>query len=153
MKKIIFIAGFFLFAMAVNAQIQPSASGVVYGKVTEEGKPVAVDKLESNLKENKYEGKITGKVKEVCQAEGCWIRLEKADGSTMMVRSKNHAFVMPTDLVGKTVVAEGEAEVKEVSEELRKHYAEDAGKSKKEISKIKGSEKQIVFMANGVKVL
>jgi hypothetical protein len=60
---------------------------------------------------------------------------------------------MPTDLVGKTVVAEGEAEVKEVSEELRKHYAEDAGKSKKEINKIKGSEKQIVFMANGVKVL
>ena len=153
MKKIIFIAAFFLFVVTVNAQIQPSASGVVYGKVTEEGKPVAVDKLESNLKENKYEGKITGKVKEVCQAEGCWIRLEKADGSTMMVRSKNHGFFMPTDLVGKTVVAEGEAEVKEVSEELRKHYAEDAGKSKKEINKIKGSEKQIVFMANGVKVL
>lgn len=153
MKKIFFIAACLFLTTLVKAQIQPSASGVVYGKVSDEGRPVAVDKLESNLKENKYEGKITGKVKEVCQAEGCWIRLEKADGSTMMARSKNHSFFMPTDLVGKTVVAEGNAEVKEVSEELRKHYAEDAGKSKKEIDKIKGPEKQIVFMANGVKVL
>ena len=153
MKKIIFISVFFLSAMMVKAQIQPSATGVVYAKVSDEGKPVVVDKLESNLKENKFEGKITGKVAEVCQAEGCWIKLEKADGSTMMIRAKNHSFLMPTDLVGKTVVAEGEAEVKEVSEAQRKHYAEDAGKSAKEIKKIKGAEKQIVFQANGVKVL
>lgn len=153
MKKIIFISAFFLAVITVNAQIQPAATGVVYGKISDEGKPLAVDKLESTLKENKYEGKITGKVAEVCQAEGCWIKLEKADGSTMMIRSKNHSFFMPTNLVGKMVVVEGEAEVKEISEAQRKHYAEDAGKSAKEIKKIKGSEKQIVFQANGVKVL
>ena len=153
MKKIIFISTFFLAAITVKAQIQPAATGVVYGKISDEGKPLAVDKLESNLKENKYEGKMTGKVAEVCQAEGCWIKLEKADGSTMMIRSKNHSFFMPTNLVGKMVVVEGEAEVKEISEAQRKHYAEDAGKSAKEIKKLKGSEKQIVFQANGVKVL
>ena len=153
MKKILSIAVCGLFAMAAYAQPTPAATGVTYGKVSEQGTAVAVDKLESNLKENKYEGKISGKVKEVCQAEGCWIRLEKADGSTMMVRAKDHAFVMPTDLVGKSVVVEGAAEVKEVSEAMRKHYAEDAGKSQKEIKKIKGSEKQIVFQANGVKVI
>jgi len=43
--------------------------------------------------------------------------------------------------------------VKETSEEKRKHYAEDAGKSKEEIAKIKGSEKDIQFSAKGVKVL
>jgi hypothetical protein len=51
------------------------------------------------------------------------------------------------------VLIEGNATVKEVSEEMRKHYAEDAGKSKKEIAKIKGPEKDVQFAATGVKVL
>jgi hypothetical protein len=79
--------------------------------------------------------------------------LKKDDGSLLLVRSKDHAFFMPVNLVGKTVVVEGEAQVKEVSEAQRRHYAEDAGKSKEEIEKITGAERQIVFMATGVKVL
>jgi len=153
MKKLFLAVGISFLAIAAQAQITPSASGVVYGKVSEEGKALAVDKVEQNLKENKFEGKITGKVVEVCRAEGCWLKLEKGDGSAMMVRAKNHSFLVPVDLIGKSVVIDGEAEVKEVSEEMRKHYAEDAGKSKDEIEKIKGAEKQIVFQAKGVKVL
>ena len=153
MRKLFFGFAFLLLAIAVQAQITPSASGVVYGKVSDEGQPVAVDKIEQNLKENKFECKITGKVVEVCRAEGCWFKLEKGDGTSMMVKAKNHGFLVPVDLIGKSVVVDGEAEVKEVSEEMRKHYAEDAGKSKKEINKIKGPEKQIVFQAQGLKVI
>ena len=153
MRQAIVILFFALVGFTAKSQITPSASGVVYGKVSDEGKPVVVDKLEENLKENKFEGKVSGKVVEVCKAEGCWLKLEKADGSSMMVKAKNHSFLVPVDLIGKSVIVEGEADVKEVSEEMRKHYAEDAGKSKKEIDKIKGSEKQIVFQAAGVKVL
>jgi uncharacterized protein DUF4920 len=153
MRKAIVIFVLAMVGFTAKSQITPSAPGIVYGKVSDEGKPVAVDKLEQNLKENKYEGKVSGKVVEVCRAEGCWLKLEKADGSAMMVRAKNHSFLVPVDLIGKSVVVEGEANVTEVSEEMRKHYAEDAGKTKKEIDKIKGSEKQIVFQAAGVKVL
>lgn len=152
MKKLFFVAICLVAGSALFAQITPAGSGVVYGKVSDEGQVVSVEKLEASLKENVYQGKISGKVTEVCQAEGCWIKLEKPDGTAMMVRAKNHAFVMPTDLVGHTVVIEGEASVKEVSESQRRHYAEDAGKSQAEIAKIKGAEKQIVFYANGVKV-
>jgi len=60
---------------------------------------------------------------------------------------------MPENIVGKTVLIEGSATVKEVSEDMRKHYAEDAGKSKEEIAKIKGAEKDVQFAAKGVKVL
>ena len=123
MRKLFFGAAFLISAFAGQAQITPSATGVVYGKVSEEGKAVGVDKVEQNLKENKFEGKITGKVVEVCRAEGCWLNLEKADGSAMMVKAKNHSFLVPVDLIGKSVVIDGEAEVKEVSEEMRKHYA------------------------------
>jgi len=158
MKTMLFAALLFVTVVA-NAQDTPekekvqAAKGVVYGKVSEEKNVVPVDQLKSKLVEDKFEGQVKGKVVEVCQAEGCWIRIERADGTAMMVRSKDHAFLMPANIVGRTVVIEGNAVIKEVSEEMRKHYAEDAGKSKEEIAKIKGSEKDVQFAAKGVKVI
>lgn len=156
MKKILF--SFFLFAsIAVNAQeadeIKPAAKGVLYGTTITDGAAVNANELQSKMAEGVFEGKVEGKVKEVCKTMGCWIRLEKADGSSLMVKSKDHGFFMPQDLVGHTVVIEGTASMKEVSEEKRKHFAEDAGKSKEEIKKIKGSEKEVQFIASGVKVV
>jgi hypothetical protein len=158
MRKIL-LAAFLFTAFAANAQethekekVQ-AAKGVVYGKVSEEKNVVAVDELKSKLVENKFEGQVLGKVVEVCQAEGCWIKIQRADGTSMMVRAKDHSFLMPANIVGKTVVLEGTAVVKEVSEEQRRHYAEDANKSKEEIAKIKGSEKDVQFSAKGVKVI
>jgi len=155
MKKI-FLSALIFFALGASAQdkekIQAS-KGVVYGIVSVEKTALSPDEIKNNLVDDKYEGQVKGKVVEVCKAEGCWIRLEKADGSSLMVRAKNHAFLMPENIVGKTVLIEGNATVKEVSEEMRKHYAEDAGKSKEEIAKIKGSEKDVQFTAKGVKVL
>ena len=155
MKKIFFLS-FLAIGIAANAQDKEkiqAAKGVVYGQVSEEKSPVAVDDLQNKLVDNAFTGQIKGKVTEVCKAEGCWIRLQKQDGSSMMVRAKNHAFLMPENIVGKTVLIEGNATVKETTEEMRKHYAEDAGKSKEEIAKIKGSEKSVEFAGKGVKVL
>ena len=153
MQKIFFFLSVSLMTLSVNAQIKPAEKGVVYGVVTDGGSPVAADDVKNKLVKNQFEGKITGKVVEVCKAEGCWIRVERKDGAPMMVRAKDHAFVMPENIVGKTVVIDGVATVKEISEEMRKHYAEDAGKSKDEIAKIKGSEKDVQFAAKGVKVV
>lgn len=155
MKKIILFA-LVVFALSATAQDKekiPAAKGVIYGKVSEEKSPVTVDDLKDKLVDNAFTGQIKGKVVEVCKAEGCWIRLQKTDGSTMLVRAKDHAFLMPENIVGKTVLVEGSAMVKETSEEMRKHYAEDAGKTKEEIAKIKGPEKSVEFGAKGVKVL
>ena len=153
MKNLFFVVVCFIIVATAHAQIKPAETGVIYGNVSEKGSPIKVTELENNLKDNKFEGKITGKVIEVCQAAGCWIKLEKTDGSTLMVKSKEHGFFMPLDIVGKNVIVEGDASVKEISEKMRKHYAEDAGKSKEEIEKIKGSTKEVFFNAYGVKVL
>jgi hypothetical protein len=155
MKKIFFFS-FIVFALSANAQPKEkvqAAKGVVYGKVFEETSSISVDELPNKLVDNAFTGQIKGRVAEVCKAEGCWIRLQKEDGTSMMVRAKDHSFLMPENIVGKTVLVEGNATAKETSEEMRKHYAEDAGKSKEEIAKIKGSEKSIEFAAKGVKVL
>jgi hypothetical protein len=155
MKKILFSL-LLISALGVQAQDKEkvqAAKGVVYGQVSDEKTPVAVDELKDKLVNDQFEGQVRGKVVEVCKAEGCWIKLQKADGTSMMVRSKDHAFLMPENIVGKTVMIEGSATVKEVSEEMRRHYAEDAGKSKEEIARIKGAEKDVQFAAKGVKVL
>lgn len=155
MKKIVF-ASLLLLALGVQAQEKektPAAKGVVYGTVADEKSPVSPDEIRTRLVNDQFEGQIKGQVVEVCLAEGCWIRLKKADGSSLMVRAKDHAFLMPENIVGKTVLVEGSATVKELSEQMRKHYAEDAGKSKEEIARIKGAEKDVQFSARGVKVL
>jgi hypothetical protein len=155
MKKLLFSA---LILLAVGASAQDkekvqAAKGVVYGTVSEEGKPISPDEIKAKLVNDQFEGQVKAKVTDVCKAEGCWIKVQRADGTSMMVRAKNHGFLVPENIVGKTVLIEGSATVKETTEEMRKHYAEDAGKSKDEIAKIKGSEKDVQFAAKGVKVL
>ncbi len=155
MKKLLFSSLLFiaLGACAQTKEKTPATKGVVYGVVADEKVPVAPDELAGKLVDNKYEGQLKAKVVEVCKAEGCWIKVQRKDGTAMMVRAKDHAFLMPENIVGKTVLIDGNATVKETTEEMRRHYAEDAGKSKEEIAKIKGSEKDIQFSARGVKVL
>ena len=155
MKKL-FLSSLLFIALGASAQTKektPAAKGVVYGVVNEEKSAVAPDELAAKLVNNQYEGQVKAKVVEVCKAEGCWIKVQRKDGTAMLVRAKDHAFLMPESIVGKTVLIDGNATVKETSEEMRKHYAEDAGKSKEEIAKIKGPEKDIQFSAKGVKVL
>lgn len=156
MKKL-FFSTLILFAVAANAQeasdIKPAAKGVVYGDALGTTTPVSVNDLQARMANAAFEGKVTGKVKEVCKSMGCWITLEKADGTTLMVKSKDHGFFMPQDLVGRTVVIEGTASEKLVTEDKRRHLAEDAGKSKAEIKKIKGSVKEVQFIAKGIEVL
>jgi hypothetical protein len=155
MKKILFSALLFLTigAAAQEKEKVQAAKGIVYGMVSADDKSIAADDVKSKLVNDQFEGQIKAKVVEVCKAEGCWIKVAKNDGSTMMVRAKDHKFLMPENIVGKTVLIEGNATVKETTEEMRRHYAEDAGKSKEEIAKIKGSEKDVQFAAKGVKVL
>ena len=141
--------------IVVNAQEAESAKpGVVYGKYSEQGMtPINVNDLEKKMTDNKFDGKIQGKVVEVCQAMGCWAKLKKEDGSTIMIKVKDHQFAMPLDIVGRTIVVEGKAELKETSVAMLKHYAEDAGKSKEEVDKIKDPKKEVIMTIKGVKVI
>ena len=124
-----------------------------FGIATTEKGAVNASDLTSLLdpKEPK-EIKVKGKVVEVCKAEGCWLRMETANG-TMMIRMKDHSFFVPVSMTGKTIVADGTATVKETSVEMLRHYAEDGGKSKEEIAAIKEPKKEIVLQAKGILVL
>ncbi|HEX2535571.1 MAG TPA: DUF4920 domain-containing protein [Chitinophagaceae bacterium] len=156
MKKLLFAASMFLsFAAAAQEnEIKPAAKDVVYGTApSPEGQPVKAGELPAKMNGGKFEGKVTGKVTEVCKAMGCWIRIDKGDGTSYMVKTKDHAFFLPENIVGRTVVIEGSATTKEVSEAQRRHFAEDGGKSKEEIAKIKGALKEVQIIATGIRVV
>jgi hypothetical protein len=69
-----------------------------------------------------------------------------------MVKFKDYGFFMPKNIVGKEVVLEGEALVKEVSVKQLQHYAKDAGKPEEEIRQITKPKKELQFVASGVLV-
>jgi hypothetical protein len=154
MKLLLTIAVSFFAISGLQAQQPASAkSGTNYGAKTDASQSISADELESKLSNGKYDGKITGIVTEVCQEKGCWMKIERENGEPLMVKFKDYAYFMPKDISGKKVVLDGEAITKEVSVKQQKHYAEDAGKSKEEIEKIKKPKKELQFIADGVLVL
>lgn len=112
-------------------------------------------KLEKKLqKEKKVENvAIKGKVTDVCDKKGCWLTIETEDKDKFFVKMKDYAFFVPTALIGKNVVLEGNAETKVISVDEQKHYAEDAKKSQAEIDAITKPQEEIRFLANGIKVV
>ncbi len=50
---------------------------------------------------------VSAKVTEVCQNMGCWLSLPVDNGEDQIIRFKDHAFVVPKDLAGKTVRVQG----------------------------------------------
>ncbi len=140
--------------LGVQAQSPASAKpGTLYGAEVSKGEGINVEELQRSVSSSGYTGKLTGTVVEVCQEKGCWMKLKNSEGANLMVKFKDYGFFMPKDIVGKNVIMEGEANVKEVSVKQQRHYAEDAGKSKDEIKSITKPKKEIQFVASGVKVI
>ena len=155
MKKLlllipVLLLGFCLMAQPPEGDANP---GMTFGKKTTADGAIPVNELASKLQGAKpAEVKISGKVKEVCKMEGCWLKMETEDGS-IMIKMKDHKFLVPLSMNGKTIVVDGTATLKETSVEMQKHYAEDAGKSKAEIDAITKPKKGITVEAKGILVL
>lgn len=159
MKKIMLTAmAVICTVMLVQAQPPdvPAEKGASFGKTTTSENAISIEQLVSimNSKEEgkPLEAKIVGVVTEVCQKEGCWIKVQSPNGN-MMVRMKDHKFAVPLILHGKKIVIDGVATQTTTSVAQLKHLAEDAGKSKEEIAKITEPKKEIVIQAAGILVL
>ena len=94
--------------------------------------------------------KFKATVTDVCQAKGCWMKLELSNGEQAMVRFKDYGFFMPMNIAGKEVIVNGLAFVEEMSIADQQHYAEDAGKTDAEIAQITKPKKTYGFEADGV---
>lgn len=163
MKKIFFAAAL-AFSMAAcqegenTANVEGTADTTataqaanVFGISVNEPAAIDLAKMSADLQgKDSLECTLKGKVVEVCQKKGCWMTIEKPDGSTMQVKFKDYALFMPKDIAGREVVMHGVAKTETVSVEDLRHYAEDAGKTKKEIEAITQPETKVSFLADGV---
>ncbi len=93
---------------------------------------------------------LVGEISEVCQAEGCWMKVKNEGGPDVFVKFVDHAFLIPKDLAGHKAYVNGTAIRKTVSVDDQKHYAEDAGKSESEIAKITEPKVELRVNATGV---
>jgi Domain of unknown function (DUF4920) len=119
-------------------------------KINEKGAVSAAELPKKMADKPALNTKVAGTVESVCQAKGCWMKVVTANGETMRVTFKDYGFFVPKDIVGKTVVFEGEAKMKTTPVAELQHYAEDAGKSKEEIAKITEPKHELTFVADGV---
>lgn len=94
--------------------------------------------------------KMMARVDDVCQAKGCWMKLNLENGEQAMVKFKDYGFFMPKDITGKEVIVNGKAFVNEVPVDEQRHYAEDGGASEEEIAAITEPKKTYSFEADGV---
>ncbi len=155
MKKILAIIPILMLAFTLMAQPPkgPAEKGMTFGEKVTALSAVPVNDMIAKLKDKEETNvKIIGKVIEVCKSEGCWIRIETANGP-MRIKMADHAFLVPLSLNGKTIVAEGIATLKETTVEMLRHYAEDAGKTKEEIAAITSPKKEVSMETKGILVL
>lgn len=94
--------------------------------------------------------KMIAKVEEVCQAKGCWMKVDLGNNEQVMVKFKDYGFFMPKNIAGKEVIINGQAFVEEVSVNEQRHYAEDAGATPEELEAITQPKKTLSFLADGV---
>lgn len=163
MKKIIVVFGIILFIMACKTEDKKTEAQDIEKEIidyTSIGEEFTADaaKSTSDMAEaykamrigDTLNAKMIGKVDEVCQSKGCWMKINLEDGEQVMVKFKDYGFFMPKDIAGKEVVLNGMAYVNEVPVDELRHYAEDAGKSTEEIAAIIQPKQTFSFEANGV---
>ncbi len=111
----------------------------------EAAKTISVSQLLENLDD--YAGeyvRVRGVVTEMCTHSGCWMEVadrQGADGVFVKFTYDTSKGRVPAEAIGQKAVVEGKVVVMEVSEERRRHYAEDQGASEAELAKIIGPEK------------
>jgi len=154
MKKLIAITLLSCAVLAAQAQDRkPAKPGQTYGEEITTKDAIDIAGLPALLEKNadkKVKTKIKAKVVDVCPKKGCWMNLYINDTTTAFVKMKDYGFFVPMDMIGKTVVLEGEAFEKVTSVNELRHYAEDAKKPQSEIDAITAPQKSIRFMANGI---
>ncbi len=127
-------------------------SGLLYfgDSITTDGATEATQLISLLEAKDSIPVKLSGKITNVCQKKGCWMKMDLGNNQSLRVTFKDYAFFVPKDAGGKEVIVEGYAYNDTISVEELKHYAEDAGSTKEEIEKITEPEVEFSFEANGV---
>ncbi len=157
MKRLLLILPVFILAISCNKKETKTESKPVYAsfgeKITKESalsKEVLLEKYKTLKKGDTLAIKVTSNINEICQNKGCWMTLDLGNNETAFVKFKDYGFFVPMNAQKRNTIIEGKAFVEETSVAELKHYAEDEGKSEKEIAEITAPKTEYKFLAHGV---
>jgi hypothetical protein len=157
MKKLLLILFVLLLAISCNkkeTKIESKPTYASFGeKITEESavsKEVLLEKYKTLKIGDTLAIKVTSKINEICQNKGCWMTLDLGNNETAFVKFKEYGFFVPMNAQKRNTIIEGKAFIEVTSVAELKHYAEDEGKSEKEIAEITAPKTEYKFLAHGV---
>ncbi|WP_396217906.1 DUF4920 domain-containing protein [Flavobacterium sp.] len=157
MKKLLILLSVFILAISCNKKETKIAAKPVFAsfgdKITEESaisKEILFEKYKTLKKGDTLSIKVSSKINEICQNKGCWMTLDLGNNETAFVKFKDYGFFVPMNAQKRNTIIEGKAFIEETSVAELKHYAEDEGKSEKEIAEITAPKTEYKFLANGV---
>lgn len=97
------------------------------------------------------ETKLMGEIIKTCPKKGCWMTVKTNNGQEVRITFKDYGFFVPkNDVEGKKVIFQGQAIIATTPIAALRHFAEDAGASKEELSKITEPRRELKFIAQGV---
>jgi len=126
--------------------------GTLYGTLAAPTVPT-VNFADLMASPEQYDGKdiiLKGQVKDVCQAEGCWLVM--TDGNKDVLVKTLHVFVVPKDSFDNIATVNGNFKIKEISEEQARHLNDESKNSKIKSEDIKGPQKTFVINAAGIQL-
>ncbi len=129
--------------------------GAIYGRTPQLNQIIPLASLYQRAESSpsgtpmKMTCRTRGVTTSICPKKGCWMRIREGRHD-LFVRFVDYSFFMPRNLIGYEVELEGELSKDVVSQEERRHYAEDAGKSPQEIEAIVGDRVELRLLATSV---
>jgi hypothetical protein len=92
---------------------------------------------------------VSGEIADVCNSKGCWMVVKDGDAE-VRVRFVDYSFFVPWESTGKAVRMEGTLRKQTVSEEVARHWAEEAKEPRVQPEDIHGDQEIIMMMASAV---
>ena len=145
-----FIKTFTILCFSISSYAQSNDKYGTYGESFEKSEIINYELSKDTFLNSVSKVKLEGEILSSCPMKGCWMRIS-VEQDTILVRFKDYGFFVPkSGIEGKNTIINGNLSIDTSSVAQLRHYAEDAGKSKKELSLITKPEFTISFLADGV---
>ena len=145
-----FIKTSIILCFSISSYTQSNEKYGTYGESFEKSEIINYELSKDTFMNSVSKVKLEGEILSSCPMKGCWMRIS-VEQDTILVRFKDYGFFVPkSGIEGKNTIINGNLSIDTLSVAQLRHYAEDAGKSKREISLITKPEFTISFLADGV---
>lgn len=140
------------FSVSAFAQHVALPHGTVFGSKPSTAQVIQATQLEAYMnKKTRINTTIRGKVLEVIKTKGGWFNIDGGNGKIIAAHFKTYGITIPTDLKGKTIIAEGVAAKQFLADDMQ-HFAGDTVAGKKQHLVKTNPKRRLNFEVKGLMV-